>query len=190
MPKEQKEEQKVEQTNKTSFALFVVLVVVLFVVAAYLLVWPAYGHLSDNKNKLTTQKNLLQTQTDYLSNLQKLISNYEAIKVADKEKLAQMLPKEIDEPGLFVLFETLAEKNKMVVLAIDISEKEPGAEIKALGLREVHIAVNLAGGDYESFKNLLDDLESNLRLMDIISISYTPEPPSYSLNIRTYRLEI
>lgn len=182
------ETKQTEPKKRTSLSLIIVLVIVLFIVATYFLIWPMYGRVSDNKNKLISQKNLLKIQTEYLSSLEKLISNYESIKLTDKEKLAQALPKEIDEPALFALFESLAGKNQMAVLAIDISEKEAGVELKNLGLREVQIAINLAGGDYEDFKSLLKDLEVNLRLMDILSISFTPESASYVLTIRTYRL--
>jgi Tfp pilus assembly protein PilO len=188
------ETKRAEPKKKTSLSLIIVLAAVLFIAAAYFLIWPRYSRLGESKDKLLFQKNLLQTQTEYLGNLQKLISNYESIKTADKEKLARMLPKEVDEPALFTLFESLATKNNITMLAIDISEKEPGAEIKNLGLKEVHIAVNLASNlapsdIYGDFKNFLTDLEINIRLMDVISINYTPESASYVLNARTYRLE-
>ena len=75
------------------------------------------------------------------------------------------------------------------MLAMDISEKEASAELKNLGLREVNIALNLSGGDYVALKNFLVDLENNLRLMDVVSLNYSPEAGSNILNIRTYRLD-
>jgi len=188
------EKKQSEEKKKTSLLLVIILVVVLFFVAAYFVIWPVYGRINDNKNKLSSQRNLLEIQTEYLENLHKLISNYESIKENDKEKLSQMLPAEIDEPALFTLFESLAEKNKMAMLAIDISEKEPKSEIKNLGLKEVNIAVNLAsnpsaGDIYGDFKKFLADLEANIRLMDVVSINFTPESMSYILTIKTYRLE-
>ncbi len=193
LEKKQLEKKQVEAKRKTSLLLVIFLVVVIFVVAVYFLLWPIYGRLSESRRELSSQKNLIQTQTEYLENLQKLISNYESVKTADKEKFNQMLPQKVDEAALFTLFEFLAEKNKMTMLAIDISEKEPAAEIKNLGLKEVSIAVNLvsnpdASDIYGDFKKFLADLEANIRLMDVISLNFTPESTSYILNIRTYRL--
>jgi len=183
--------EKREKAVKTmpSFYLIIILVILLFTAAAYFSIWPDYERLAENKSKLLTEKNLLAAQSDYLENLKKLISNYKAINSADREKLAPMLPGETGEPAIFALFESLAGKNKMAVLAMDVSEKEPPAEFKSLGIKEIDIAVNLAGGEYTDIKNLLNDLESSLRLMDIIAVNYTPESSSCVLNIKTYRLE-
>lgn len=187
-------ETKLEKRDKpkkvmSSFYLIIILVILIFIALAYFFIWPDYEFLVGGKSKLLSQKNLLTTQNNYLENLKKLISNYESINSADREKLSLMLPKEVDEPDIFALFESLAGKNKMAILAVDISEKEPPAEFKSLGIKEIDIAANLAGGEYSDLKNLLNDLESNLRLMDIVSVNYTPDSASYILNIRTYRLE-
>lgn len=190
MPKilETKTEEKSEQ-KETPLSLVVILVVVVFLTAGYFLVWPEYQKLSDDKSRLAAQKETLANQNNTLANLKKLFANYEALGEEDKGKIAQMLPQEVDEPGLFTLLEMLAEKNKMVVLAVDISEKEPSADLKNFGIKEVHLAINLSGGEYTDLKNFLGDLESNLRLMDVLSLNYTPEAGSTILNIKTYRLD-
>jgi Tfp pilus assembly protein PilO len=185
---EKKSEGKKEK-KQTSFSLIIILIVAVFLTAGYFLIWPEYQKLSDDRNKLAAGKEALASQNKTLADLQKLFNNYEDISEANKEKIISMLPSEVDEPGLFALVETLAEKNKMVALAVDISEKDPSADLKNLGLKEVHLAVNLIGGEYINLKNFLGDLETNLRLLDVISVNYTPEAGSVILNVKTYRLD-
>ena len=185
---EKKSEEKKEK-KQTSFSLIVILIMAVFLTAGYFLIWPEYQKLSDDRNKLAAGKEALASQNKTLADLQKLFNNYEDISEANKEKIISMLPSEVDEPGIFALVETLAEKNKMVALAVDISEKDPSADLKNLGLKEVHLAVNLIGGEYTDLKNFLGDLEINLRLLDVISINYTPEAGSVILNVKTYRLD-
>lgn len=186
---EKKPEDKKEK-KQTSLSLMVILVMVIFLTAGYFLIWPEYQKLSDNKNKLVTEKETLENQNRTLADLQKLFNNYEDISAANKEKIMSMLPREVDEPGLFTLLETLAGRNGMVVLAADITIKDPAADLKNLGLKEVNLAINLTGGEYFNLKSFLSDLETNLRLMDVISVNYTPEASSIILNIKTYRLDL
>lgn len=188
---EKPEAQKEEKTKeKSSLVLFIFLAVAVFVALGYFFVWPEYGKLADLGSKVREKNLFLENKSNALASIKKLISNHNSISQDDREKLASMLPETVDEPGLFVLFETLALKNKMALLALDISEREAAADLKNLGIKEVFISANLTGGEYNDFKNLLGDLESNLRLLDIVAVSYTPDPSSLALNIKTYRLDI
>jgi Tfp pilus assembly protein PilO len=187
----EKQESKKEEKAKerSSLILFISLAIVVFAALGYFFVWPEYEKITDLTNKAEEQNLVLENENNTLASVKKLIANYNGISQNDREKIASILPETVDEPGLFVLFETLALKNKMALLAFDISEKEASADLKNLGIKEIDISVNLTGGEYGDFKNLLGDLESNLRLMDIVAINYTPDPSSLALNIKTYRLD-
>ncbi len=185
---------KEEAKKKTSSSLLLLLLIAIFAALGYFLVWPEYTRFLDIQDKLTSEKQKLAEQETIFQDTKKLLANYEDISAEDKEKINAMLPEEIDEPGLFTLFESLAQKNKIAVLSLDISEKEAAANLKNFGIMEVQIALNLTAGPasedpYGDFKKFLSDIEANLRLMDIISINYTPESTTYVLNIKTYRIE-
>lgn len=191
-PPNKKTEEKPK--SRSSFALLALLLVVIFVVAVYFFVWPEYGVLTDSQNKLAEEKQSLDEQNQTFLNIKKLLANYGEISDANKGKVEAMIPEVDDEPGLFTLFEAVGQKNKITISAIDISEKEAAPVLANLGLREVDVALNLtinpASADpYGDFKRFLGDLENNLRLMDVVSVNYTPESSNCILNIRTYRLE-
>ena len=191
--KKTKEEPKEEPKKKTSSSLLIFLLVTIFAVVAYLLIWPEYGRLTDAKAKIISEKQTLEDESRTFTDTNKLLENYADISSEEREKIDAMLPDEIDEAGLFTLFETLAQKNKIIVLGVDISEKESADNLKNLGITEVQSSLNLTAGpdsedSYGDFKKFLADVEANLRLMDIISVNYTPETATYTLNLKTYRM--
>jgi len=188
-----KPKEEPEMKKKTSSSLLLILLMAIFAVAGYLLVWPEYGRLVDTQEKIISQKKALEDESNSFYATNKLIENYADISSEKREKIEMMLPGEVDEAGLFSLFESLAQKNKIIVLAVDISEKEAAGDLKNLGVSEVQVSLNLTASPdsenaYGDFKKFLADLEVNLRLIDLISINYTPETTSYTLNLKTYRI--
>lgn len=190
------EEKKLKEESKkrTPFALLVILLIAIFLTVAYFLLMPVYSNLTDTQSKIVLEKQTLDQETSTLTAANKLLGNYKAISASDEAKINAMLPETMDEPGIFSLFELLAGRNQMAVLALDISEKESAADLKNLGVTEIDVAINLAANpasadQYGDFKRFLTDLEENLRLMDVTSINYSPESSSYILNIKTYRIE-
>lgn len=191
--KKNKEKPGEEPKAKSSSGLLIFLLITIFAVAAYLLIWPEYGRLVFARAEIVSQKQALQDESRIFSDINKLLKNYGEISSGDKEKIEAMLPNEIDEAGLFTLFEFLAKKNKIIVLGVDISEKESTEILKNSGVMEIQASLNLTAGpdaedSYGDFKKFLADLEANLRLMDIVSINYTPETATYAMNLKTYRM--
>jgi cell division protein FtsB len=178
---------------RTPLALLLFLIIVVFATLAYFLLMPQYMHLADTRSKIVSEKQTLDEETNTLAATNKLLKNYGDISPADEAKINVMLPTTADEPGIFSLFEFLAGRNKLSVLALDISEKEAAEDLKNLGVTQVQVAINLAASpgskdQYGDFKRFLADLEANMRLMDVISINYSPESSSYILNVNTYRV--
>lgn len=195
MPKQTEEKKSKEEPKaRTPFSLFLFLLIVIFATITYFLLMPSYVRLTDTRSKIVSEQQTLDEETNTLTATNKLLKNYGTISADDQAKINAMLPAITDEPGIFSLFEFLAGRNKMAVLALDISEKEAAAEdLKNLGVTEVQAAINLAASpastdQYGDFKRFLADIETNLRLMDVISINYSPESSSYILNVNTYRI--
>ena len=66
-----------------------------------------------------------------------------------------------------------------------------GAESEGLSkteksLREIGITLSLEGGGYLAFKDFLDLLEHNLRILDVESFSYNPKETDIELRLKTY----
>ncbi|MFH0819359.1 MAG: hypothetical protein V1898_05165 [Patescibacteria group bacterium] len=70
-----------------------------------------------------------------------------------------------------------------------IEQIAPETTVKKQQLEQVYITLNLEGLDsYEKFKNFLDNLESDLRIFNVESLTYDPNQTAYSLTLTTYYL--
>ncbi len=124
---------------------------------------------------------------ELLSKIKKLRQEYNDIKIdrqSDLNRLSAMLPSTPETAELFVLVNRLAADRDFQLVNIDIVEKikdkeetEPVEEssLKTLNINfSLYKSVNSNEEEtvYETFKLYLADLESNLRLMDIQTISF------------------
>ena len=124
---------------------------------------------------------------ELLSKIKKLRQEYNDIKIdrqSDLNRLSAMLPSTPETAELLVLVNRLAADRDFQLVNIDIVEKikdkeetEPVEEssLKTLNINfSLYKSVNSNEEEtvYETFKLYLADLESNLRLMDIQTISF------------------
>lgn len=171
------------------------LVLLILLIGGVSLIWPKYHEISDMKNiSLAGKENLLKVKTDLLKSLQSSEIDYQKIENESINKVYESLPNNIDIPGILVQMEKLTLKNDVVLLAIDINEEtlpttEAAQQSPSKIIKKAKISLNLQGTSYESFKGLLNDLEYNLRIVDIDSITFSPDFKSISINLVTYYQE-
>jgi hypothetical protein len=139
--------------------------------------------------------------------------NYERFVGGALGRLETMLPADPKTPDLLVWVESLARESGIQLLAIDIANDDvqdndiganfaPGVAAAHPNLvkneftpdgnvvpRSVTISLRLAGGDYQVIKSFLNKLENSLRLMDVLSFSFSPTAQNYTMIIRAYYLE-
>lgn len=133
--------------------------------------------------------------------------DYGKINSADKERLDIMLPDNDEYDELFALLEKITETSgalSVKSLSITPDNKQGGtanpnlkARLEAeedtalpAGVGRIDIEMEVAGVDYRANLNrLLDNLETNLKLMDIASMDFDPENGTAKLKIKTYYLK-
>jgi Tfp pilus assembly protein PilO len=176
-----------KQKLDVKFKLLIVLVILVIFVPYFLFVLkPKYEQVSLKRNELKNKEEQLENLKKYRIDVQKLIENYKAIDPKDVEAIIAALPSEDDMPGLFVQLETIALASGLNLLGIDITEKKEAMTIGGINVKEMDISANLSGGEYENFKKFLGEIESNLRIFDLASVSYAPEAATYTVNLKTY----
>jgi len=156
---------------------------------------------------------------DNSSNLQKtqdaLIEKYKNIKQEDKDRLDHFLPNTINNIKFILEIEKIASLHNLQIKDINFrSDQQPSTDGTASGNTSTTLAgsSNVLYGifpltftvdaDYDTFLSFLKDLELNLRLIDVQSISFSVPAPvaktvggvdpniySYSLNVQTYWLK-
>lgn len=176
-----------KQKMSREFKLISFLAVLIILILSFLFVLkPEYNKIVKIRQEFKTKQEEFANQKNYFDDIKKLISNYQKITSADIEKINNVLPQKKDIAGLFVQMEAIAKESGLNLLGLDIAERKEPPELEKLKIRELDIALNLSGGDYFAFKKFINAVESNLRIMDITSINFSPEAETYALDLKTY----
>lgn len=142
---------------------------------------------------------LLEIQTQerylegYLGDLRRLKLQYDQLNLAQFERFTAILPPQPDYAGLFAQLQALAESTGMVLHGIQLAPNDVDASAAGAALSEVQsvqISITISGGSYQDLKRFLSDVESNLRLLDVTSITFSDvKVGPYSIQMRTYYVD-
>lgn len=179
-----------------SVLLVLCLVIIISASTAFLL-WPKYKEIKEQQILSYDQKKqeLAQKQLE-LAALQKLDEQLAQISDEEVERLNSFLPRGINNPAIFRQLERIGQERNLVITMISMTEGGGagfGSAVSAAPtsdkLKTLTISVSFSGDqDYEKLKKLLATIENNLMILDLTSLSYSPEQRGYSLNLRTYYL--
>jgi Tfp pilus assembly protein PilO len=159
----------------------------------------------DSYNEALNNSKALENERD------KLTSKFNSINKEDLDKLEKLLPDNIDNIRLILEIEKIASPYGMVlkdvkynaeesVEAKPTNAKQAGSGAKSATSKDYKV-LNMefsVSGTYNNFINFTKDLESNLRIVDISSISFSSEVDSktnptglykYNFKIKTYWLK-
>jgi Tfp pilus assembly protein PilO len=185
------------------------------IIAALLwFVQPTYSEIKNLMLEIEAKEDTLEKKQKLVVDIEKLVSQYEDIE-GRVNKVFYALPNEAEIPNVLVQLEALASENGMIFESSNFSKVQQSAQNKATSgnnaasssettnqqniieqIRSVSIDINLTGS-YENFKNYLKSLENNIRIMDIMSISFsssssfseeeeTSDNFSYSIQLKVY----
>ena len=164
-----------------------------------------------NKTSLQSKENsdlrvLSNELNSLIENRDFLLETINRISKDDLARIDEAMPQSQQAAELIAFFESLSGRNGLVLKNIELSEKidakiaeapgqpRPGAGIQAPtkqsgSVREFPIIMSMLG-TYDSFKNFLEALEKNLRLVDMDSLSFSATGAtdlfSYNLKLKTY----
>ncbi|MEA3249685.1 MAG: type 4a pilus biogenesis protein PilO [Patescibacteria group bacterium] len=184
------EEEKKEKSPIVKYLPVIIVVVVLsYGVGAYFLLFmPKIGHLMPGGS--LDLKPLEARLGDYQAYLSRIIEEKEQFEQVHKDhvsKIPTILPDKPDEPNLYVQMDAIAQGNGLVLVSIDtvVDEATTGPH----GVKKVRISLSLAGGTYQEFQNLLNDLERLVRVSDIESVTFSSGGTDYSVILTAYFIE-
>ena len=192
--------------------MFLVISIILFFAVAS----PLYGNIKQLKTDVSVYKLALDNSTELQNTRDSLIEKYKSVKIEDRDRLAHFLPSTIGNIELILEIEKIASLHGMPIKNISFEAKnlEPATastnnvivvdksstENLPYGVFPMEFIID---GSYSSFVSFLGDLEHNLRLVDIKSISFAvptattgsatsttnPNVYSYTLKVETYWLK-
>ncbi|MFA6459884.1 MAG: hypothetical protein WCV73_01330 [Patescibacteria group bacterium] len=198
--------------NKNFKIVGAVIFVIILLLGLLLFIYPKYQAVSQSSQAdVPSQQAELAILDNYESKvveLEKLINTAQSKYAAEVKILEQILPDEPNIPELIAQTDALVQRSGFKISALsftnseldekELSKKRPAKPdaielaLPPLGknIQAVNITLNVAGGDYNAFKILLDKIEKNIRLLDIVSVGFTSGngQMDYTLALRTYYL--
>lgn len=157
-----------QRSSLISFLIFLVSLTIGFV-----FVWPEFNKTDILRSEKTSQENQREYLKDIVANIDELSAKYESAQ-DDIEKLALAIPSSPQVPELLIQIEDLVKGNGMILGNIGFTLEGSTTSEEASpqnGVKTIKLNVS-ADGNYANFKNLLKDIEDNIRLMDVIMFSF------------------
>ena len=158
---------------------------------------PSYDAISLIGPIIESKELKLVSKEAILGRLEDLSQKYDQ-RQEDIKRLGFIVPLDKDQPVIVSALEDISSKTGMLLLKIGLSPRDEnnsnlGLEIPA-GLGSILVTLEL-DGTYLSFTNFLDQVEKNIRLMDVTSfdVSSLSDPNSkllsFKITIDTYYLK-
>ncbi|MAG28580.1 hypothetical protein CL632_00320 [bacterium] len=144
-------------------------------------------------NEVIIERAELEQKLAYLS---KLESSSAIISAKDIENIDVMIPSSPLTPQILTSIEDIARTSGVIIEGIDfvvpdeqlIKPDEELSYILPQGISVVEVSLAVASSPYDTLKIFLSNLEKNIRLMDVSSITYTPVGTNYTIILRAYYL--
>lgn len=166
---------------------------------------PAYDKVKTTRTEMAQYDEALQKATELQQLKQTLLSRYNAFNPNDVDRLQKLLPDHVDNVRLILDLDSIASRNGMalqnVVVSTPTSGQSSQTAVGSLGsTKQKFDSVTLSfstQGSYETFISFLNDLETSLRIVDLVSLNLTASGSSgktgnaygYDVTIRTYWLK-
>jgi Tfp pilus assembly protein PilO len=125
-------------------------------------------------------RSIIEEQKIYLEKLKNLQNKIDEIDPEELSKLDYVLAEKADVPSILNHISALSQQSNMELANFGFEFTEPGVVVIELGFRE---------GTYQKVKNFIQKIEKNIRVMDIIELSFQNVGNELNLKIKTYYLK-
>lgn len=172
-----------EDKKSQPFYIYLVPLVLIFLIS-YFLIRPSILDARTEKKEVLTQEKILEQKKKTISKFKETSEKYQSFS-SEIEKLNKVIFSEADLPRLFFQLESLAVNNGLILTNISFSGISSGD-----GFGTISTNLQLTGS-YQSFKNYLRALTTNIPLIDVQNIIFQGDADedgrySYSLTVNSY----
>jgi hypothetical protein len=167
--------------------------ILIFTIGSLIFLKPRYDSTKNQIDNMKYQKEaIIKNKQNKLDNLGKLYNEYKNIEEMDRDKINKIIPDENSHSDIFPHLEYIALRNGLFAQKITYSEVESAEHLTItstdltgkIGIIKLNIVVT--GADYNGFKKFLQDLENDVRLMDVTSLSFSLAGKAINLDIYAY----
>lgn len=161
-------------------------VILIILLGFFILVIPKWKEVTaDTEGGLSywqEEKDRLQAA---LVDAQRLVKLYNNLDKNERDKLVKILPTEEQMPQLMDQLESLFYSEEIFLTnltMVPVDTGELGGKIRTLDVEMTFSAPQ----DYYQFKNIMDKLERNVRILNIKSFRYSPQDEDISISAEAY----
>jgi len=164
---------------------------------------PTYDNVQALNTQIAQYDEALQKATELQKIKQTLLSRYNTFNPTDVDRLKKLLPDHVDNVRLILDIDSLAGKHGMALqnVAVSAAQSSQGQQT-AVGTvssaKQKYDSLTLkftTQGTYDEFRTFLTDLESSLRIVDLVSLTLGRASDTnggtytYDITLRTYWLK-
>jgi len=158
-----------------------------------LLLQPSYREINELRGDLAVKSAAVKDQTRIVEEVRSLLDQYESL-AGPSQTIALALPNREEYPNLVNQFGGLARVSGLALDSITFAalpyQKSATSPLNGAPVVNIIQTTLSLGGSYQSFKNFLRAIETNIRLMDTVSFSLNPgaggDNYSYNLVVNAY----
>lgn len=183
--------------------IFAIVLTALAGAVFFLYTKPTYDGVQGLKEQSGQYDAALEKASQLQQLKQSLLQKYNSFTPGDLDRLQKLLPDHVDNVALILDLDNLAGRYQMPIANVDVSTPaSAGATAGAIGPAggQKYDSVTIkfsTTGKYNDFLSLLKDLESALRVVDMVSLSLSPgagtgsvnDYYNYEVTLRTYWLK-
>ncbi len=187
--------------------IFLLLLIGLSIGTFVLVIGPRYTEVKAMRADVANFGSRLETAKKLKASREQLIARYNSISKVDLDNLKTLLPDSVDNIRLIIQLDSLATKNGLSSLrnvqydttktdqAVPGKPDPSGTTQKPYG--EFSISFDTTG-QYKNFLSFISDLEQNLRLVDVGTVTFSQagaadrgltDSLKYSVTLKTYWLK-
>lgn len=197
------EEEKVRHVIRKESPLLVhyyqsvfLLLIMLFVASGYFVLNPLIATFKQVNLEVSSTLTQKEGAEAYLASLNRSIKAAETISPETMKRIDEALPKEVNIPVLMKTFLLLAKNNGVKMGSINFSPEQSSADAAGYGgyaLATVRASASITAPGYLVMRRYLEDLQKNIRLLDVESIRVDGDEESgemnYTIELKTYYLQ-
>lgn len=174
--------------------IFSIVVIIVSIATFVLIVQPQYNEIQEMQKKETELEDVLDNARKLQGLRDSLLEKRKGISNTDLRRLEKLIPESADNVKLILEFEQIADRNNLEIEAASTvkDEEDSGEQTQSFDIESndygtitLDFTIN---GDYGNFVSFLKDIEKNLRITDIRSLTITP--PSEGVGSYTFDISI
>jgi len=173
-------------------------VIIISIATFVLFVKPIYTETKALESKKTEFKQVLDNSKKLQTLRDSLLDKRKELSASDLRRLEKLIPENADNVKLIIEFQQIAERYGLELQSVSaqkneevISDSNKNFDIESRDYGIISLDFTVSGG-YSEFVSFLEDIENNLRITDIRSLSLSggeSQKYDFSMTIETYWLK-